>query len=62
MRPRLRKSDDRVLCGVCGGLAKHLEVDTVWVRAFWAIGILAGLPFFLLGYIVLAFVMPDERT
>lgn len=56
---RLTKSSDRPLCGVCGGLAEYLEVDPVLVRAGWVIGVLVGMPFFIVGYIVLAIAMPE---
>ncbi len=55
----LRKSSDHRLFGVCGGLAEYFEVDPVLVRSAWVIGVLVGLPFFLIGYIVLAIVMPE---
>lgn len=60
MRPVLRKSSDCRLWGVCGGLAEYFDVDPVLVRAAWIIGVLVGLPFFLIGYIVLAIVMPES--
>lgn len=42
-----RSIDDRVIAGVCGGLATYLGVDTVWVRLgfilgtlFWGVGLI----------------------
>lgn len=60
MRPALRKSSDYRLCGVCGGLAEHFDMDPTLVRAAWIVGVLVGLPFFLIGYIVLAIMMPER--
>ncbi len=60
MRPELRKSSDHRLCGVCGGLAEYFDVDPTLVRAAWVIGVLVGLPLFLVGYTVLAIVMPER--
>ena len=57
---RLTKSShDRVLAGVCGGIAEHFEWDPTLVRAGYVLlSILStGFPG-LLVYIVLAFVMP----
>ena len=42
--------DDRVLAGVCGGLATYMEVDPVWVR----LGFVAGTLFWGVGLIVYA--------
>ncbi len=32
MRQLYRSSTDKLLCGVCGGLAKYLDVDPVIIR------------------------------
>ncbi|WP_330376193.1 PspC domain-containing protein [Butyrivibrio sp. AE3004] len=55
---RLYKSNDKRICGVCGGIAEYFGIDPVIVRLIW--GILA----FAWGtsiavYIVLAFIMDD---
>lgn len=60
MRPVLRKSSDHRLWGVCGGLAEYFDVDPALVRAAWIVGVLVGMPFFLIGYIVLAIMMPES--
>ena len=56
---RLRKSSsDRVMFGVAGGLAEHLDVDSTLVRvAFVVLGFASGIG--LIAYIVLALVMPE---
>ena len=61
MEKKLYKSEhDKKLCGVCGGLAKYLSLDSTVVRlvfvllALFACGILA--------YIVCALIMPDDPT
>ena len=59
---RLYKSQtNKMLCGVCGGVAEYLNIDPTIVRLIWAVlvfvfgtGILA--------YIVAAIVMPDGPT
>ncbi len=61
MGRRLTKSQDqKMLFGVCGGLAEYFAVDPTLVRllfVFLAI-IAVGTP--ILAYIILAFVMPDR--
>lgn len=55
----VRSRDDRILFGVCAGLASYLNVDPVLVRLAVALLTLwngVGL----LAYLVLAIVMPQE--
>ncbi len=58
---RLMKSNERVLCGVCGGIGEYLDVDPVAIRVAYVLLSLccAGFPG-LLAYIVLAIVMPSK--
>ncbi len=60
MEKRLLKSrTDRQLCGVCGGLARYLNVDATIVRlAFVVVSLLDGIGVLL--YILLCLVMPQE--
>ena len=55
---RLRKSDhDRLMLGVCGGLAEYLNLDSVAVRlAFVVLGLAGGLG--LAVYLALAMLLP----
>lgn len=57
MRGRLyRSSADRVLAGVCGGLAEYLSLDPVLVRVFFVVFALAngtGILLYLLLWVVL---------
>jgi phage shock protein PspC (stress-responsive transcriptional regulator) len=56
---RLYRSRDRQLAGVAGGMAEYLDIDPTIVRILW---ILAGLfsgGLLILGYIILAFVIPE---
>jgi len=56
----LRKTSDKKLAGVAGGLADYFGIDPTLVRIGFVIGTIAsgGGPF-LLGYLILAFVMPS---
>lgn len=59
MQTRLERSTtNKVIAGVCGGIAEYLQVDPTLVRVFFVIAALmtAGLGF--LGYIVLMVMMP----
>jgi len=60
MKPRLMRSEEeRMIAGVCGGLAQYLGVDPVLVRLAFLVLIPAGgvgLPL----YFILMIVMPSE--
>jgi phage shock protein C len=62
MEPRLmRSTDERMIAGVCGGLAQYLGVDPVLVRLAFLLLIPAGgvgVPL----YIILTIVMPSEDS
>lgn len=54
---KLRKSShDRVIAGVCGGIAEFFGISSLAVRILMVI-----LPSNLLLYIVLAIIMPEEH-
>jgi len=59
MQMRLERSTtNKVIAGVCGGIAEYLQIDPTIVRVFFVIATLmtAGLGF--LGYLVLLVMMP----
>ena len=56
---RLRKSRDRKICGVCGGIAEYLNLDPTVVRVVWAIATLFTFFSGAVVYLILALVMPD---
>lgn len=59
MQTRLERSTtNKVVAGVCGGIAEYLQIDPTIVRVFFVIATLmtAGLGF--LGYLVLLVMMP----
>jgi phage shock protein PspC (stress-responsive transcriptional regulator) len=55
-----RSVDDRILAGVCGGLADRLAIDPSVVRIVWVLLTFASGGLFLLVYIVMALVVPEE--
>jgi phage shock protein C len=54
-----RSKTDRVIWGVCGGLAKYFNIDPVIVRIIAGASILAGTLGFWI-YIIMARVVPVE--
>lgn len=55
---KLYKSNNRMLCGVCAGLAEYLGIDATIVRLIWAALGLTGTGILL--YIVAALIMPEN--
>ena len=58
---KLFRSNDRVIGGVCGGLAEYFDFDPVLVRVAYAFLTLFTAFCGLLFYIVLWIVMPEKR-
>ena len=57
----VRSNNDKVLAGVCGGLARYFNIDTTIVRLVFVLAVLLGgvSP---LVYVVLWIVMPQESA
>ena len=55
---KLYKSNNRMCCGVCAGLAEYLGIDPTVVRLIWAALGLTGTGILL--YIIAALVMPEN--
>ncbi len=62
MEKRLYRSrSDRMICGVCGGLAKYFDIDPTIVRVIAVLSVfVSGLG--LLAYIIMAIVVPLEGS
>jgi phage shock protein C len=62
MSGKLKKSShNKMIAGVCGGIAEYFDIDPTLVRvAYVVLSLLStGFPGLLI-YIILAFVMPDR--
>ena len=55
---KLYKSNNRMICGVCAGLAEYLGIDPTVVRLIWAALGLTGTGILL--YIIAALVIPEN--
>lgn len=57
---RLVKSrENRMICGVCAGIAEYFNIDPTVIRLLWAIVTVGGFGSGLLVYIIAAIVMPE---
>ncbi|MEJ8554571.1 PspC domain-containing protein [Tepidibacter sp. Z1-5] len=54
-----RSLDDKVLTGVCGGLAKYFDIDSTIVRVLWILAFFAG-GLGIFAYIICAVIIPQE--
>jgi phage shock protein PspC (stress-responsive transcriptional regulator) len=55
-----RSKTDRMLGGVCGGMADYLGLDTVLVRVLWVVLTLALFGTGLIAYVLLWLLAPEE--
>jgi phage shock protein C len=61
MRRLYRSRTDRMIWGVCGGLAKYFDVDPTIIRVLAVISVfITGVS--ILAYIVMALIVPLEPT
>lgn len=57
-----RPTDDRMIAGVCSGVARYIGVDPVLVRVGFAVLALLTWGTALLAYPILWIIMPDEAA
>ena len=61
MNPQLaRSAADRMIGGVCGGLARYFGIDAAIVRLVFVLAVLSGVS--PLVYLVLWIVIPEEKS
>jgi phage shock protein PspC (stress-responsive transcriptional regulator) len=53
-----RNTGNKILCGVCSGVAEYFDIDVSIVRIVWAVLAFTFLGF--VAYIVAAFVLPEK--
>lgn len=60
MRKLYRSKNDKLLGGVCGGIAEYLDIDSTLIRLIFIVGIVfSGCG--LLAYLLMYLVMPIEE-
>ena len=58
----LKKSKNKIFCGVCGGLAEYLGVDYTFMRLIYAVLSISSAAFpGLLNYLILGLLMPEDQ-
>lgn len=58
MKKLYKSRTDKIISGVCGGIAKYFDIDPMIVRIVWVAFSFMGAG--IIAYIVCMFIMPDE--
>ncbi|MGN0203087.1 MAG: PspC domain-containing protein [Coprococcus sp.] len=60
MKDRLYKSrEDKLLCGICGGVGEYLGIDPTLIRLGWVLFCALGGSGFL-AYVIAAIIIPER--
>ncbi len=59
-KKELHKSEDKMLCGVCAGIAEYMDSDVTLVRLLGAVIVIFTFPIGLLLYLLACVIMPEE--
>jgi phage shock protein C len=55
-----RSEKEKMIAGICGGIAEHLETDPTIIRLLWAVGTLFyGIG--LLAYLIAWIIIPEKK-
>ena len=57
---RLHKSDDKMIFGVCAGIAETLGIDTSIVRIGFIVGSFCSFSLLFWAYLIMAIVLPKK--
>lgn len=60
--PLKRSRDDRILLGVCGGMARSFGIDSNLVRLFWILFSIGSIGTGVLVYALAGMVLPEQKT
>lgn len=62
MNKRLYKSKiNKMICGVCGGIAEYFDIDPTLIRLGWAVFCTLG-GSGIIAYIIAAIIIPDNMN
>lgn len=59
-RRLVRRTDDKMIAGVCSGIAAYFAIDVTLVRLLAVLGTVLGLGSLVIVYVVLWVVMPEN--
>ena len=59
MKKLMKCESDRIICGVCSGVANYIGIDVTAVRLIWAlVSVFGGMG--IIAYIIAALIMPSD--
>lgn len=62
MKRIYRSKKDRMIAGVCGGIAEYFKIDPTIVRLLWVlVTIFTGLILGIIAYILAAIIIPEKK-
>ena len=61
-KPLTRSASNTMIAGVCAGLAEYLNIDPTVVRLLFVLGFFLTGPGIFLAYLIMAIVVPLEKT
>ena len=56
-----RSSENKKLCGVCGGIGEHFGIDANIIRIIWIIVTILSFPLGIILYIACVFLLPKDE-
>jgi phage shock protein C len=57
-----RSRTDRIIAGVCAGIANYFNIDPAIVRLLWVLGTFASIGLGILVYVILIFIFPEQEA
>lgn len=61
MKRLYRSKVNRMICGVCGGIAEYFNIDPTLVRLGWVMVTVCSFGSAVLAYFIAAVIMPDAQ-
>jgi len=55
-----RSRDQKMIAGVCGGLAEYFELDVSVIRVLWVLGTIISIGIGIIVYVVMILILPEE--
>jgi phage shock protein C len=55
-----RSKSDRMIAGVCAGLADYLNMDPTVIRLLFVLGLFLAGPGIIIAYLIMAIVTPEQ--
>jgi phage shock protein PspC (stress-responsive transcriptional regulator) len=62
MEKKLRRTtgSEKMLFGICGGMAKFFGLDVMLIRILWAVATVFGVGSPIIIYVIMGFIVPKE--